>query len=63
MILMPVQKPKVGNKMESWFSDQDDGMSIIIAVEPYTGRYKQWFTWTVRVTAPRTRRGWMETCL
>jgi hypothetical protein len=53
-------KPKVGDMMSTWFSDQPDGMSRVLAVEPYRGRYTQWFAWTVRLTAPRTRRGWME---
>jgi hypothetical protein len=32
----------------------------VLAVTPYRGRYD--FTHVVRVTAPRTRRGWMELC-
>lgn len=51
---------KIGDKIETWFSNSKDGMSTILAIEPYRGRYTQWFKFTVRVTAPRTRRGWME---
>lgn len=28
---------KVGDKIETWFSGSSDGMSIILAIEPYRG--------------------------
>lgn len=36
---------------------------IVVRVAPYTGRYKNWFTWNVTVTADNVRRGTMETVL
>lgn len=54
------EAPKVGSQMTTWFSDRADGLSTVLAVEPYRGRYPQFFRWVVRLTAPRTRRGWME---
>lgn len=53
----------VGDKISTWFSDRADGLSTVLAVELYRGRYPQWFTHVARVTAPRTQRGWMEICL
>lgn len=61
--IMKPQAPKVGDLIETWFSDKPSGMSTILAVEPYRGKYTQWFTYTLRVTAPRTRNGWMELCV
>jgi hypothetical protein len=52
--------PKVGGKYPTWFSGSPDGMSVIIAITPYRGRYN--FTHVLRVSAPRTQRGWMELC-
>jgi hypothetical protein len=46
--------------MATWFSDDAGGMSRVLSVEPYRGKYPQWFKWTVKLTAPRTHRGWME---
>jgi len=54
---------KVGDRVPTWFSEQADGRSTVLAVEPYTGRYPQWFAYSIRVTAPRTKRGWMELCV
>lgn len=52
---------KVGDRIPTWFSDRADGLSTILAIEPYRGQYPQWFTHSVKVTAPRTRAGhlWM----
>ena len=55
-----MDKPEIGSKMETWFSDRDDGMSTVVAVRPYTGKYPQWFTWVVTLTAPRTKKGTLE---
>lgn len=52
--------PKVGDKIATWFSDQPDDMSTVIAVRPYQGVYPQFFDWIVVVTAPRTGRGYVE---
>lgn len=49
--------------MPTWFSDSPDGLSTVLAVEPYRGKYRQWFTHVLRLTAPRTQRGWMEVCV
>ena len=54
------RKPKKGDKIKTWFSDQEDGMSTVIEAYPYTGCYPQYFMWVVRCTASRTKRGWME---
>lgn len=54
------KKPKIGSKMPTWFSDREDGLSIVLAVQPYSGRYPQWFKWVVTLTAPRTRAGKVE---
>lgn len=51
---------EVGGKLETWFSCQSDGLSTILEVQPYRGRYPQWFTHVLKVTAPRTSRGWLE---
>lgn len=50
----------VGDKIPTWFSGEPDGCSTVLAVEPYRGRYTEWFSVVLRVTAPRTKRGWME---
>ena len=60
---MAARNVRVGDRIETWFSDTDDGRSTVLAVEPYRGRYPQWFALTVRVSAPRTRRGWLELCV
>ena len=51
---------KIGDKINTWFSNQSDGISTVTAVRPYTGRYKEWFTQVVTLTAPRTQRGLLE---
>lgn len=53
-------KPRVGEMMPTWFSGDASGMSRVLAVEPYRGKYPQWFTWVVKLTALNTRRGWLE---
>lgn len=50
--------PKVGDLFPTWYSDRDDGLSTIISIFPYTGRYH--YTHVLRLSAPRTVRGWME---
>jgi hypothetical protein len=53
-----MKKPRVGSKMVSWFSGKPDGLSNVLMVYRYTGRYN--FKYVVRLTAPNTVRGWME---
>ena len=50
----------VGDTYPTWFSDREDGLSTIMEIRPYTGVYKQWFTHILRLSAPRTKRGWLE---
>lgn len=55
--------PAVGSQVPMWFSGSPDGMSTVLEVMPYRGRYTSLFHWTVKVTALRTKRGWVEYCL
>lgn len=52
--------PYVGGKVATWFSDQKDGMSTIMKVRPYRGKYTEFFTHVLEVSAPRTRAGFLE---
>lgn len=54
----PQPPRRVGDRYPTWFSGQRDGHSTVLAVSPYTGRYD--FTHVLRLTAPRTSRGWLE---
>jgi len=54
---MPI---KIGDLYPTWYSDRPDKMSTVIDISPYTGRYKEFFTHVLRLTAPKTCRGWME---
>lgn len=51
---------RIGDKVETFFSDAPDGKSTVLEVEPYRGRYTQYFTVVLKLTAPRTKRGWIE---
>lgn len=51
---------KVGDKIETWFSGQTDGLSTVVKVETYRGRYPEIFTHTLTVTAPRTGAGVLQ---
>lgn len=62
------EKIKVGKEWpRPVFWDTGDGreagqhLATVIGIKPYTGRYPELFTHVVRLTAPDTRRGWMET--
>jgi hypothetical protein len=44
------KKPVVGEKMRTWFSGEESGESTILEVTPYTGLYKQWFTYWVKLS-------------
>lgn len=50
---------KPGDRIPTWFSDELDGMSTVLEVLPYNGRYPQHFNCTLKLSAPRTRRGWL----
>ncbi len=50
----------VGDKLSTWFSDRPDGKSTVLAVYPYSGRYKEHFTHVLKLTAPRTWAGSLE---
>lgn len=52
--------PAIGDHVQTWFSDTPNGMSRVLKVEPYRGRFPQWFTHVLTVTAPRTRAGHLE---
>ncbi len=52
--------PSIGQRMETWFSDREDTLSVVLGVRRYTGRYTNLFTHIIRLTAPKTKRGWME---
>lgn len=51
---------KEGDKIETWFSGQPDRMSTILKVQPYAGKYPQYFSVVLTVTAPRTKAGHLE---
>jgi hypothetical protein len=36
------------------------GEAKILDIHPYTGRYPQWFNCVLKVTAPKTKNGWLE---
>ena len=57
-----MRRPKVGSKIKRWFSSEPMG-STILKVEPYTGRYPQWFKWNVLVSEPTTMSGTMKIVL
>ena len=50
-----VAAPKVGDQLDMWFQG-----GCVVNVRPYTGKYPQFFTLIVSVTAINTRRGTME---
>jgi len=50
--------PRVGDEVPYWFAPEG---TRVLDVKPYAGRYPQWFCAVVRLDAPRTRRGWIET--
>jgi hypothetical protein len=63
---MKEKEYKVGDKIETPFSDRPDGMSTILEIYPYHSfreEYRKMFSLVLRVTAPRTKRGWMEICV
>lgn len=56
---------KVGDLYPVWWAtgkrdEQGRPLARIIEIQPYTGRYPHWFTHTLRLHAPETRKGWLE---
>lgn len=51
---------KKGDRYHTWFSGREDGMSTIIDVLPYHGKYPQWFTNVLVLSADRTKSGKLE---
>ena len=51
---------KVGDKIPFWGSGSPDGLSTVLAIFPYTGKYTNEFNCVLRLTAQRTKRGWLE---
>ena len=51
---------QVGDEIETWFSDTPSGKSRILDIRPYRGKYPEFFTHMVVVTAPRIRAGKLE---
>jgi len=49
----------VGDMIDTWFGDEN-GQSRIVKIEPYQGAYREHFTHTLTLTAPRTRKGTIE---
>ena len=50
--------PQVGDIIPTWFGQ--GGMSKVLNVFPYTGRYTDSFSHVLVLTAPRTKKGFME---
>ena len=49
-----------GDLYPTWFSGRDDGMSIVLAVLPYDGRYPQRFNATLLLTSAHTDSGTLQ---
>lgn len=52
----------VGDLYPVWWDTESTppNMARVIEIRPYTGRYTQWFDAVLRLSAPRTRSGWLE---
>jgi len=55
-----IRSIKVGDLYPTTFSDSPDGMSTVLEIFPYTGLYKEHFSHVLRLTAPKTMKGWAE---
>jgi hypothetical protein len=51
---------KVGDKIEFWGSGSPDGLSTVLEIRPYTGRYPEYYNCVLKLSAKRVDRGWME---
>lgn len=47
----------IGSKFETWFSGEADGMSTVVDILPYTGKYTEYFNCVLVLTAPGTKKG------
>jgi hypothetical protein len=50
-----------GDTLLYWVSGTDDGISEVLEVLPYRGRYPNIFNCVLRLSAQRTMKGWVET--
>ena len=48
--------PKVGECIAVWWGSG----GRVLEVLPYTGRYPQWFTCVLRLSAPTTKSGYVD---
>ena len=46
---------KIGDSITTFW-----GEAKILDIYPYTGRYPKWFNCILKVTAPKTKNGWIE---
>jgi hypothetical protein len=53
---MKYKIPEVGSLYPNWYNKP----AIVLAVFPYTGKYPEWFTHVLRLSAPSTKQGWLE---
>lgn len=56
-------KQYIGKKIKYWCSGREDGISTILDIRPYTGRYPECADYIIKITAMNTYRGWMETSI
>jgi len=49
--------PKVGDEVQMYVTGP---VSRVIALEPYTGRYPEFFTHNMKYTSHISNKGWME---
>ena len=45
---------KIGERYHTWFSGREDGISTILGIEPYRGKYPQWFTHVLVLSSSNT---------
>lgn len=58
-----VPQLKVGDLYHVWWdtgNDEQPNMAVVMAILPYHGLYSEHFDAVLRLSAPKTRRGWME---
>lgn len=55
-----MNEPKVGDKISFWGSGKEDGMSTVLYVRKYDGKYKEYFKWIVTLTAETTKKRSIE---
>ena len=53
--------PQRNDRIKTWFSGCEDGYSTVLEdPQLYTGLYRESFTHVLKVSALKTKRGWME---